>query len=144
MRDVSHGYTMGRCLIAPSSDEEEESEGTGPGQQNQHMSIPFQNEYLAASLVSADGNSVSEEAVCIIPDLISIFGQDGEALGSPGLQCGLKVRVIAIPAHPLWTGSEEVPKVGVQAFFGLGTSSTWKSIGEHELPKSDFDVFGQP
>ena len=143
-RDVSRGYTMGRCLLAPLSDEEEESKGTGPGRQTQHLSIPFQKEYFVASLVSADGNSVSEETVCIVPDLLSILDQDGEALGSPELRYGLKLRVVATPAHPLWTGSEEGLKVNGPEFFGLGTSSTWKSIVEYKLPKSVFDVFGQP
>jgi N-methylhydantoinase A/oxoprolinase/acetone carboxylase beta subunit/DUF917 family protein len=142
-RDVSRGYTMGRCLIAPLSGEEDESEMNLPKTQTGHMSIPFQNEYLAAFLVDADGKSAVEETVCIVPDLISILGQDGEALGSPELRYGLKVRVIAMPAHPLWTGSEQGLKVGGPEFFGLGTSSTWKSIGKYKLPKSVFDVFGQ-
>jgi DUF917 family protein len=141
-RDVSRGYTMGRCLIAPLADDEEESEGTGATRETRHLSIPFQNEYLAASLVSVDGQ-VDEDMMAIVPDLISILGQDGEALGSPELRYGLQVRVIGMPAHPLWTGSEQGLKVGGPEFFGLGTSATWKSIGEYKLPKSVFDVFGQ-
>lgn len=143
-RDVSRGYTIGRCLIAPLSDDEKESEGAGPEKETRCMSIPFQNEYLAASLVGSDGNPDDEQNICIVPDLISILGQDGEALGSPELRYGLKVRVIAMPAHPLWTGSEQGLKVGGPEFFGLGTSSTWKSIGAYKLPKSVFEVFGQP
>lgn len=142
-RDVSRGYTMGRCLIAPLADDEEESEGTGAARQTRHLSIPFQNEYLAASLVGGDGKADEEETIAIVPDLISILGQDGEALGSPELRYGLKVRVIGMPAHPLWTGSEQGLKVGGPEFFGLGTSATWQSIGEYKLPKSVFDVFGQ-
>lgn len=143
-RDVSRGYTMGRCLIAPLSEDNEESEGTIPEKQTRHMTIPFQNEYLAASLVDADDSTAAEETVCIVPDLISILGQDGEAVGSPELRYGLKVRVIAMPAHPLWTGSEQGLKIGGPEFFGLGTSSTWKSIADYKLPKSVFDMFGRP
>ena len=142
-RDISRGYTVGRCLIAPLSDDEQKGEGAALQRQTKHMSIPFQNEYLAASLVGGDGNPAIEETICIVPDLISVLGQDGEALGSPELRYGLKVRVIAMPAHPLWTGSEQGLKVGGPEFFGLGTSSTWKSIGEYKLPKSVFEVFAK-
>jgi hypothetical protein len=127
----------------PESDDEEKSEGIVQGQQIEHMSTPFQNEYPAASLLSADGNSISVETISHISDLILILSQNGEALGSPELRYGLKVRVIAVPTRPLRTGSEEGMKVGGPEFFGLGTSSTWKSIVECRLPKSIFDVVGQ-
>ncbi len=91
MRDVSGGYTMCCCLIAQLFDDEEESEGTGPGQQTQHISVPFQNEYLTASLVSVHGNSVTEETVCIVLDPMSILSQDDEALGSTELRYSLKL-----------------------------------------------------
>lgn len=142
-RDVSRGYTTGRCLIAPLSGDEEESQDSVAETQTRHLVIPFQNEYLAASLVDADGNVASEDTICIVPDLISILGQDGEALGSPELRYGLKVRVVAMPAHPLWTGTPQGLKVGGPEFFGLGTSASWKSIGGYKLPKSIFDVFGE-
>jgi len=131
---------MGRCLIAPLSDDEQEStpSTTAPTEQR-HLSIPFQNEYLYAAYTEADGE-VETEILCTVPDLVSILGQDGEAIGSQELRYGLRVSVIGMPAHPLWTGDERGLKVGGPEGFGL--MMEWKSVGNYERPRSvieDFD-----
>lgn len=82
------------------------------------MTIPFQNEYLYAALSDADGSESSQRVVCTVPDLISILGQDGEAIGSQDLRYGLRVNVIALPAHPLWK-TERGMRVGGPEGFGL-------------------------
>lgn len=161
-RDVSRGYTMGRCIIAPlSADEQEEASGassTGSqarGTETRYLSIPFQNEYLSAGLISpetyhANPSTEEEEIICVVPDLISILGSDGEALGSPELRYGLKVRVIGMPASPLWTGSQEGLRVGGPEFFGL--KCKWEDVrergkvnglgvGEYQKPRSVVDEF---
>lgn len=134
-RDVSKGYTVGKCLIAPLSDVE-----IKPGDRfsNDYLAIPFQNEYLSASLTDATGRA-KMEAICTVPDLISVLGEDGEGIGSQDLRYGLRVKVIGMPAHPLWTQSEKAMKIGGPEYFGLGTE--WKSIGDYSAPKSVIQEF---
>ncbi|KAJ9610458.1 hypothetical protein H2200_005235 [Cladophialophora chaetospira] len=153
IRDVSRGYTMGRCIIAPLSADEEadiipSSARLSDGYQSRetrYLAIPFQNEYLSAGFISPSeyhknpAVAEEEEMVCTVPDLISILGSDGEALGSPDLRYGLKVRVIGMPAHPLWSGSAEALRVGGPEFFELETE--WKSVGEYKKPRSVIEEF---
>jgi DUF917 family protein len=162
-RDISRGYTVGKCVIAPlSADEQEDTlvskstEG-GKATESRYMVIPFQNEFLSAGLVDAKtyletGSADKEEIICVVPDLISILGSDGEALGSPELRYGLKVRVIGMPASPLWTGSREALRVGGPEFFEL--KCKWEEVrerglknglgvGEYQKPRSvvaEFDM----
>ncbi|KAH7346980.1 hypothetical protein BKA66DRAFT_505601 [Pyrenochaeta sp. MPI-SDFR-AT-0127] len=122
-RFIGGGYTMGSVIIAPISDDERELTGrTGHPSDlsNSHMVIPFQNEYLYAALSDAEGSEESQRVVCTVPDLISILGQDGEGIGSQDLRYGLRVNVIALPAHPLWK-TEKGLKVGGPDGFGLNT-----------------------
>ncbi|KAL2826342.1 hypothetical protein BJY01DRAFT_256036 [Aspergillus pseudoustus] len=119
-RHVGGGYTMGSVLIAPLSEDEREHSSTRvqPITSDSHMIIPFQNEYLYAALSDSNGSDESQKVVCTVPDLISILGQDGEAIGSQDLRYGLRVNVIALPAHPLWK-TEKGLAVGGPAGFGL-------------------------
>ena len=100
--------------------------------------VPFQNEYLYAAYVE-DMHAGAEDVICTVPDLISILGQDGEAIGSPELRYGLKVRVIGMPAHPLWTGTEQGLRIGGPEFFGLPME--WRSVGEYKVPRSVITEF---
>ncbi|EAT86460.2 hypothetical protein SNOG_06629 [Parastagonospora nodorum SN15] len=120
-RHVGGGYTMGSVTIAPFSDSERDSTAV-PTQSyisnDRFMIIPFQNEYLYAALRDSEGSEESQEIICTVPDLISILGQDGEGIGSQDLRYGLRVNVIALPAHPLWK-TEQGIKVGGPEGFGL-------------------------
>lgn len=112
---------MGAVILAPLGEEEREwgeDECLERPTTERHMVIPFQNEFLYAALSDAAGSEASQEVVCTVPDLISILDQDGEALGSQDLRYGLRVNVIALPAHPLWK-SERGLAVGGPAGFGL-------------------------
>jgi DUF917 family protein len=136
-RDVSKGgYTVGRCLIAPLSDDEVESDSAA--KETRHLVIPFQNEFLYAAYTDEKGK-YETEVICTVPDLISVLGEDGEAIGSQELRYGLKVVVIGMPAHPLWTGDERGLKVGGPEYFGLNMK--WKSIGEYKKPRSVIEEF---
>ncbi len=64
------------------------------------------------------GSEESQKVICTVPDLISILGQDGEAIGSQDLRYGLRVSVVALPAHPLWK-TEKGLCVGGPEGFGL-------------------------
>lgn len=138
-RDVQSGYTMGTCVIAPlTDDEKDEGFEMDIGSDARHLKIPFQNEYLYAAYTDDEGIRETE-IICTVPDLISILGQDGEAIGSQELKYGLKVNVIGMPAHPLWTESEMGMKVGGPAWFGL--NMPWKSVGKYEMPRSVVDDY---
>lgn len=109
---------MGAVIIKASSDDELDTSDHGDCKSGRHMYIPFQNEYLFAAESDAEGSVLSQKVVCTVPHLISILGQDGEAIGSQDLRYGLHVSVIMIPAHPLWTTGRAL-KVGGPEGFGL-------------------------
>ncbi|KAF7585300.1 hypothetical protein BBP40_011296 [Aspergillus hancockii] len=120
-RDIGGGYTMGAVIIGPADDDEGPSTTIPNGHSTSngpHMIVPFQNEYLYAALTDSVGSKDSQRVVCTVPDLISILGQDGEAIGSQDLRYGLRVSVIALPAHRLWKTAEGL-KVGGPEGFGL-------------------------
>lgn len=136
-RDVSKGgYTVGRCLLAPLSDDEIGNSNTPA--EKRHLVIPFQNEFLYAAYTDVKGKEETE-VICTVPDLISVLGEDGEAIGSQELRYGLKVVVIGMPAHPLWTADERGLKTGGPEYFGLNMK--WKSIGKHKKPRSVIEEF---
>ncbi len=139
-RDVSRGYTIGKVVMAPLTADESVGDQTLTEQERKNLVIPFQNEYLAAALIDPNDPKGTEEMLCTVPDLISILGQDGEAIGSPELRYGLRCQVIAMPAHPLWTETELGVKVGGPEFFDLGVD--FKSIGKYKLPRSVIEEFG--
>ncbi|OIW25709.1 DUF917-domain-containing protein [Coniochaeta ligniaria NRRL 30616] len=141
-RDVSGGYTMGSVLLAPleggEQDEAQQQKAPPAVTDRHHMVIPFQNEYLYAAWADASGAETGE-VVCTVPDLISILGQDGEAVGSQELRYGLRVSVIGMPAHPLWKTDKGLA-VGGPAGFGL--NMPFKGVGEYSPPRSVIEEFG--
>ncbi|PHH59956.1 hypothetical protein CDD81_2355 [Ophiocordyceps australis] len=147
-RYIGGGYTLGTVVIAPLSADELEAPGNQAGSkaklepiQGRHMVIPFQNEYLYAAYSDATGSEPSRQVVCTVPHLISILGHDGEAIGSQELRYGLRVNVIALPAHPLWR-SERGLKVGGPAGFGLDMDEVGVDNDFVEAP-SVIDEFGR-
>ncbi|KAJ5651091.1 uncharacterized protein N7484_004814 [Penicillium longicatenatum] len=144
-RDVQEGYTMGTCTIIPLSNEEQDLDGpvNGHHDDTRCLIVPFQNEFLYAAYADiANPDDVSRhEIICTVPDLISILGQDGEAIGSQDLRYGLRVNVIGMAAHPLWTGDERGLKVGGPEGFGLDME--WKTIGAYQKPPSVIDEFNR-
>ncbi|KAK5088066.1 hypothetical protein LTR05_002282 [Lithohypha guttulata] len=140
-RDVSRGYTVGKCTIAPVLTDELRGgvrHETTKGSRN--LIITFQNEYLIAYLEEAEPEQ-KREVLCVVPDLISILGSNGEALGSPDLRYGLQVKVIGMPAHPLWTATEQALRIGGPEFFKLDVP--WRPLGEYQKPKSVIDVYNE-
>ncbi|KAK6212818.1 hypothetical protein LQW54_004907 [Pestalotiopsis sp. IQ-011] len=140
-RYIGGGYTMGVVIIAPVEDDDAQRNGDERMSPDQHMRIPFQNEYLYAAL-SPDGSETGQQVACTVPDLISILGQDGEAIGSQDLRYGLRVDVIALPAHPLWK-SEAGLKVGGPEGFGLDMSfvGVEQSFAEVRSVIDEFNIY---
>jgi len=49
------------------------------------MAIPFLNEFLYAAYTESSSRNETE-VICTDPDLISMLGEDGEAIGSQELR----------------------------------------------------------
>lgn len=136
---------MGHCTIAPLSNEEKDPNSPSPtilsSDESRCLIIPFQNEFLYAAYadIANPDDTSRHEVICTVPDLISILGQDGEAIGSQELRYGLRVNVIGMAAHPLWTGDERGLKVGGPEGFGLDMQ--WKSLGPYQEPRSVVEEF---
>ncbi|KAI5917845.1 hypothetical protein F4810DRAFT_716093 [Camillea tinctor] len=140
-RDIKKGYTMGSVLLAPLSDDERgPGDNSGSAKEERHMIIPFQNEYLYAAYTDASGSEEVREVVCTVPDLISILGQDGEAIGSQDLRYGLRVSVIGLPSHPLWKTPQGLKVGGPEGFELEGIP--FRGVGEYTDPKSVIEEFG--
>lgn len=99
------GYTEGSVRLKPLSENEQEY-GDEISAECREMVLPFQNEYLYAELVDPEEVSKSSrkygEILCTVPDLISVVGTDGYALGTQDLKYGVRVSVVAFVAHPHW------------------------------------------
>ena len=138
-RDVSRGYTVGRCIICPlSADEKNEPPLLGTVEEHRNLVVPFQNEYLYAAYLDRGDHTEKEDIICTVPDLISILGSDDLALGSQELRYGLRVQVIGIPAHPLWTTERALRISGPK---GFGLDMEWTSLGEYQEPRSVIEEF---
>lgn len=129
---------MGAVVLAPFAADERDAESK-PAQPDGHMIIPFQNEYLYAALCDEAGSPESQQVVATVPELISILGHDGEAIGSQDLRFGLRVSVIALPAHPLWK-TDEAMAIGGPAGFGLKMDPVDGGVPFTE-PRSVIDEF---
>lgn len=70
--------------------------------ETRHMRLPFQNEYLYAELFEPGQPQQGGQIMCTVPDLISLVGADGYALGTQDLRYGERVTVVASTAHPHW------------------------------------------
>lgn len=102
----SGGYTEGSVRVKPLSADEREH-GDDISVETRDMVLPFQNEYLYAELIAPDEpsdpiNRKRGEILCTVPDLISLVGTDGYALGTQDLRYGVRVSVVAFVAHPHW------------------------------------------
>lgn len=111
-RHVSaRGYTEGLVELKPiGADEREYGDSTSSSSpssssshsETRHMRLPFQNEYLYAELFDPSQPQQGGEIMCTVPDLISLVGTDGYALGTQDLRYGVRVTVVAFTAHPHW------------------------------------------
>lgn len=108
---------MGAAILAPLGEQQHEITSTAHKiPLDEHMIIPFQNEYLYAAYSDALGSKASQRVVCTVPHLISILGEDGEALGSQDLRYGLRVNVVALSAHPVWKTAKALKVGGPDGF----------------------------
>ncbi|RDW74917.1 hypothetical protein BP6252_06059 [Coleophoma cylindrospora] len=106
------GYTEGRVRLMALSREEKEF-GETSFTETRDMVLPFQNEYLLANLQNPDG---TEETLSMVPDLISLIGSDGFALGTQDIKYGVRVSVVSFVAHPHWYTKQGVATGGPREF----------------------------
>ncbi|KAH0845037.1 hypothetical protein AYO21_01700 [Fonsecaea monophora] len=110
------GYTEGTVRLKPISSDEMEYGDTASAE-TRDMILPFQNEYLYAELVEPDApKGTKGEILCTVPDLISLIGTDGYALGTQDLRYGVRVSVVAFVAHRHWYTPRGVETGGPKAF----------------------------
>ncbi|KAK7516897.1 uncharacterized protein IWZ02DRAFT_422916 [Phyllosticta citriasiana] len=118
----SGGYTEGSVRLKPLSEEEKEYGDTEADPvETRELFLPFQNEYLYASLIRPEQTGARDvemtgEVVCTVPDLISLIGSDGYALGTQDLRYGVKVCVISFAAHPHWKTPQGLKLGGLHEF----------------------------
>ncbi|KAF4125452.1 N-methylhydantoinase A/oxoprolinase/acetone carboxylase, beta subunit [Geosmithia morbida] len=113
------GYTEGKVRLRPLGDDEREY-GDTVSSETRDMVLPFQNEYLYAELVEPSEASKIDrprgEILCTVPDLISLVGSDGYALGTQDLRYGVRVSVVAFVAHPHWYTPRGIKLGGPEEF----------------------------
>ncbi|KKY24432.1 putative n-methylhydantoinase a acetone beta subunit [Phaeomoniella chlamydospora] len=110
------GYTEGRVRLKPISSDEQEY-GESSISEKRDMVLPFQNEYIYAELVDPDEKEGTRgKILCTVPDLISLIGTDGYALGTQDLRYGVRVSVVAFVAHPHWYTSQGLACGGPKEF----------------------------
>ncbi|EPQ56795.1 hypothetical protein GLOTRDRAFT_92967 [Gloeophyllum trabeum ATCC 11539] len=141
-REVRAGFTWGSVTMAPLTLEEEESKGSKnlpdeSAMQNATLRIEFQNENLRADLTSSGGRT---ELIAVVPDLITVLdSQSGSALGTHEYRYGLRVTVIALAGHPLWSTKEGLKTGGPGAF---GLDLPYMPVGEYREPVSVIEEYG--
>ncbi|RFU35526.1 hypothetical protein B7463_g800, partial [Scytalidium lignicola] len=134
-KTVSGGWTTGMCVIYP--DTETHERGTARDD-SRPMVLQYQNEFLYAALRNSD---LSLEPVCTTPDMVTVLDQDGSAIATNELRYGLRVSVIAMPAHPLWFAPKAMKESSPQAF---GLDMPYTSYGGMwEEPPSVIREFGK-
>lgn len=120
------GYTEGLVRLRPIAVDEREF-GDDLSSETRDMVLPFQNEFLYASLVGSEKmKAEGGEVVCMTPDLISLVGTDGMALGTQDLRYGVRVSVVAFVGHPHWYTPQGIKAAGPREF---GYDMDFKPLG---------------
>jgi hypothetical protein len=79
------------------------------------------------------------EVVAMVPDLISLVGTDGYALGTQDLRYGVRVSVVSFVAHPHWYTERGVATGGPKEF---GYEMEFKPLGpEYYEPRRVMEDF---
>ncbi|KIX05403.1 uncharacterized protein Z518_06275 [Rhinocladiella mackenziei CBS 650.93] len=106
-------HSVGKVIVEALSEDEMESDADKAGNWIE-VAIPFMNENLAV----LGKNEKGEEAVlATVPDLIFLLDvSTGENIGVQEYRYGLKVTVMAMAPHPLWTTKRGLEIGGPGAF----------------------------
>ncbi|EIN06702.1 Hydantoinase/oxoprolinase [Punctularia strigosozonata HHB-11173 SS5] len=103
------------------------------------LTITFQNENLTAELTSAPG---AKQMLAVVPDLITVLdSQSGSSLGTHEYRYGLRVTVLVLASHPLWTTERGLENGGPKAF---GLDGPYKPVAQYCEPRSVIEEYGKP
>ncbi|KAK5128089.1 hypothetical protein LTR85_005206 [Meristemomyces frigidus] len=137
----SGGYTEGAVRLKPIGSDEREYGDELDGAETRDLHFPFQNEYLFAELIDPETPNSALNAsdrdtkkrmpdagnvVAMVPDLISLVGTDGYALGTQDLRYGVRVSVVSFVANPHWYTERGVATGGPREF---GYDMEFKPLG---------------
>ena len=127
------------CIVNPDAEADEAQGVQVPGNcDGRPMVLQYQNEFLYAALQNPD---LSLQPVCTTPDMVTVLDQDGSAIATNELRYGLRISVIAMPAHPLWFSPKGMEKCSPEAF---GLDMTYTSYGgKWKKPNSVIQEFGK-
>ncbi|KAF7558031.1 hypothetical protein G7046_g5923 [Stylonectria norvegica] len=137
-REVKGGWTIGTATLEPANDN---GDGEATQSDSRQLILSYQNEFSSAILRDTT-EATPAETLCITPDLITVIdSHSGTALATHEVRYGLRVAVIAMPAHPLWMTETGLKAGGPQAF---GLEEEYQALGTvWSKPPSVFSTYGR-
>ncbi|TLS24345.1 hypothetical protein PpBr36_08422 [Pyricularia pennisetigena] len=140
-RITTTAHSIGQVIIE-KVDEEDEDDGLCDGEEVGsviEVKVPFMNENLSVVGRNAEG---TEKVLAMVPDLIMILDiSTGENVGVQDYRYGLKVAVMAMAPHPVWTTKRGLEIGGPKAF---GLPYEYVPTLEYSKPRSVIDEFQSP
>jgi DUF917 family protein len=137
-RVAATAQSVGEVVIAALAPEEAETEAERGGEWAE-VSVPFRNENLAVFGRKNGKEGEKEVVLGMVPDLIVVYdAATGEAVGSQEYRYGLKVGVLLMAPHPVWTTPRGL-ELGGPAAFGL--EGEYVSSLEYAKPRSVIEEF---
>ncbi|ROT38213.1 hydantoinase [Sodiomyces alkalinus F11] len=138
-RITETGHSLGEVVVERLAEGEMEDEGLGGkknGEDWTEVRVPFMNENLAVVGKGADG----EKVLATVPDLIILLdASSGEAIGVQEYRYGVKVTIVIMAPHPVWTSKRGLEIVGPSAF---GLPYEYAHTLNYTKPKSVIDEYG--
>lgn len=143
-RVTATAHSIGHVCIEKAGDEDEDDDDKMSDCKETdsvvEVKVPYMNENLSVVGRMADG---TEKVLAVVPDLIMILDvTTGENVGVQDYRYGVKVAVMVMAPHPLWT-TERGLKTGGPRAFNLPYDYVPKL--EYTMPRSVIDEFqGKP
>ncbi|PKS06076.1 hypothetical protein jhhlp_007910 [Lomentospora prolificans] len=110
------GHSLGQVIIEKLGEDEVEMEADRglQGDEWSEVRVPFMNENLA---VVTKGSHGEEKILATVPDLIFLLDvSSGEAIGVQEYRYGVKVVVMIMAPHPVWTTKRGLEVAGPKVF----------------------------
>ncbi|TLD06539.1 uncharacterized protein PgNI_08578 [Pyricularia grisea] len=140
-RITTTAHSIGQVTIE-RVDEEDDDDGLydgGDAGSVTEVKVPFMNENLSVVGRKTDG---TEKVLAMVPDLIMILDiSTGENVGVQDYRYGLKVAVMVMAPHPVWTTKRGLEIGGPKAF---GLPYEYVPTLEYSKPRSVIDEFQRP
>ncbi|OCT48018.1 hydantoinase [Cladophialophora carrionii] len=132
---TSTAHSLGKVTIEAISEDEMEF-GTDRASDYAAVVVPFMNENLAVIGRDDEGR---EDVLAIVPELIFLLDvSTGENIGTQEYRYGLKVTVMSMAPHPVWTSNPGLEVGGPKAF---NLPYEYSLSLEYTKPRSVIDEF---